>query len=633
MSELYFRLGKVEGFTASSVADKKEGYTNPIRELLQNSLDASREAGNAKCVINIHIETISKSQIPHINDYEKILDKAIKTQQEKNSFNANASRAVAAIKQALDQQDIPILMFSDNGKGMSSEQIDAIFDERSIKGDEKGSVGSFGVGHLASYSLSSLRYVLYATKYHDGNGGAKTLFTGSPILAGYSDGDAERGGGGRIVEKAPKNEKGPSFDYPEIFPRFIESKMENLDRGTMVIILGLSENWNDDAEYAIAGNFFHAIAHEGLSVSVHQDGHQRAISDDKIESLIVSKKDNQRARRDSILSGKAVYQAWQTVTEQDTQKTIELSNAEKVHVCIKSDENTDSVIVLVRNGMVIARHDSMLSNAMNKLKKDTSLVPFAAVIDVDQQDAPVLFELVKGAEGPHHNELVKSRLGKTEEKRLKDLFEELSEKMKGHLTTREQKSFDLPLFPVPSKAEGTGGKNSRGQERRAQRKTQTPKPPKPKPSDEGEDKKRPKPIVMSRNLESQNAVQYTDEGDQWKVRLRVVPKNQESAKDEVYLSMCLAEDNDNEEANTYLDFMAVEINGRTIKIPDFVDVEKDGKWTRGPANKSQVKLGSLEQSKQYNITATVEKSNGIGSNMKVALLPILGLKQRKNTKG
>jgi DNA topoisomerase VI subunit B len=36
--------------------DKKSGYTNPIRELLQNSLDASKDAGNNKCEINIYIE-------------------------------------------------------------------------------------------------------------------------------------------------------------------------------------------------------------------------------------------------------------------------------------------------------------------------------------------------------------------------------------------------------------------------------------------------------------------------------------------------------------------------------------------------------------------------------------------------
>ena len=52
MSELYFRAGETEGFTSKKLADKKNGYANPIRELLQNSLDASKDAGNKKCEIN-----------------------------------------------------------------------------------------------------------------------------------------------------------------------------------------------------------------------------------------------------------------------------------------------------------------------------------------------------------------------------------------------------------------------------------------------------------------------------------------------------------------------------------------------------------------------------------------------------
>jgi hypothetical protein len=41
-------IGETEGFTSKKLADKKSGYTNPIRELLQNSLDASKDAGNNK---------------------------------------------------------------------------------------------------------------------------------------------------------------------------------------------------------------------------------------------------------------------------------------------------------------------------------------------------------------------------------------------------------------------------------------------------------------------------------------------------------------------------------------------------------------------------------------------------------
>ena len=625
MSELYFRLGKIEGFNASSVADKKEGYATPIRELLQNSLDASREANNGECKINIYIETISKSQIPHIDDYKKILTKAIETQGRIKSLNINANQVVKVIKKALEHEDITILMFSDNGIGMSLERINAIFDERSIKGGEWAG-GSFGVGHLSSYSLSSLRYVLYATKYQD-NGDIKTLFTGSPILAGYYDeGNVERGSSGRIVAEVPNNEKAPNFSYPEEFPDFIDPKMKKLDKGTMVAVLGLSEEWDDDAEYAIVSNFFHAIAHGTLSITVHLNGCLKVISYDEAERLIKARKEGQRKKGDSILSGKAVYQAWNAVVKGKAEgndqkikfKKIELENLDKVHVSIASDNNMDSVVVLVRNGMVIARHDSMLSPDIESLRRnDSNFEHFTVVIDVDQHDAPKLFTLVKGAENPYHNKLVKKRLDGEDQEKLKELFKELSKKIKEHLNKIERVSFDLPLFSVPNEAESqaSGGKSSSGQDTQAKPVKSTKRPPRkisvkniPNPYP------RPRPVVISRNLEAQSAARYTDEGDKWKVQLRVTPKNMD-AKDDVYLSMCVGEDNDKEEAGLYLDFMAAKINGKIIKISDLVEI----------------KLGALKKSTQYNVTVEVKKPAEIG-NMKVALLPILGLKQRKATK-
>ena len=46
------------GFTASKLADLQQGFAIPIRELMQNSLDASREAGNGKCEVNVFIESV-----------------------------------------------------------------------------------------------------------------------------------------------------------------------------------------------------------------------------------------------------------------------------------------------------------------------------------------------------------------------------------------------------------------------------------------------------------------------------------------------------------------------------------------------------------------------------------------------
>ena len=65
---------------------------------------------------------------------------------------------------------------------MKQKTLEGLIDERSIKSDES-SGGSYGVGHLSSYFLSSLRYILYATKYKENNN-IKQLFTGLPILPG-----------------------------------------------------------------------------------------------------------------------------------------------------------------------------------------------------------------------------------------------------------------------------------------------------------------------------------------------------------------------------------------------------------------------------------------------------------------
>ncbi len=616
MSELYFRVGPMEGFTGSDLADKKEGYTNPIRELLQNALDASHEAHNNECKVNIYIETISAHQIPHIKEYKEVLRKAIETAEKQGSYNENSKQRVALIKEALHKEKLKVLMFADDGIGMEQNRLDAILTGGvSIKGDEK-SGGSFGVGNLSSYSLSSLCYVLYATKYKD-NGTTKTLFTGSPILAGHQDGETQRVKRGRIVAKEPKDPVNPKFTYLNDPPAFIKPKMREFNTGTIIAILGLSEDWNEDAEYAIVSNFFHAIPYGHLSITIHKNGSSEKISYARVEQLISRKKEGKRAMGDNILSGKTVFQAWQTLQEQGSQKTIELSNADKVCVFIKNDKSTNSAIILVRNGMVVARHDSMLSVDIDRLRKDTDFEPFTAIIDIDKKDAPELFRLVKNAEGPYHNKLQKGVLIKKDEKELKKLLKELSEKIKeGYLKKIERDSFNLPLFTIPSEAqENAGGvKKSDGQVEEASPAPGSKKPPKPQKEqvareDSGNNSA---PTVISRVLESKTAARYTENGSIWEVRLRITPTQQENDKDNAYLSIGLGDDSDGEQC-TYLDFITAELNGDKIEI--FYD------------NKKQIKLGSLSKDTQYDVVAKIKKPNDIGD-VKVALQPLLGLKRR-----
>ena len=626
MSVLYFGIGDVEGFTSNKLADRKQGYAIPIRELLQNSLDASREFGR-QCHVDVYIETIKKKDIPNIKEYEDTLNLAIRTNQKLKSYNANSENVVASIKEALKSDNIKILMFTDNGKGMPKNVLEGLLDERSIKLDESSS-GSFGVGHISSYSLSSLRYVLYATKYKEGSE-IKTLWTGSPILAGHEDDNTRRGSKGRVLEKEPKNKLKPDFIFPEKFPLFIKSKMDKLqETGSMVAILGLSEEWGDDAEYAIASNFFHAMSHTGLSVTVHKDQKITKIDDDKVNKLIEQRKDRMRREKqsDDILSGRMTYQAYHAVNAKGSQKSIKLNNDEEVKVCI-DDTDGSSAIILIKNGMVVARHDSMLSKEINSLSKNDDYQPFTIVIDIDKDDSAELFRLVKGAENPYHNQLQSKRLNSEDEKKLKGLFKELSEAIKIHLKEIDRTGFDLPLFDMPIKGDIKGGTNSNPLPRpigkqKPEKPPSLPKPPKICPDCEQvpcicpKPEPRPTPEINLRQLESRNATRYIDKGKTLEVRMRIKPTKQPDSKDNAYFSIALAEDNDNNKVSEFVVFESLRINNNELLKDKFM------------RENSQINLGQLNEADTYDIVATILNPHNFG-NVKVALKPSFGLKQKQ----
>jgi hypothetical protein len=81
-----------------------------------------------------------------------------------------------------------------------------------------------------------------------------------------------------------------------------------------------------------------------------------------------------------------------------------------------------------------------------------------------------------------------------------------------------------------------------------------------------------------------------DKGDTIDVELNITPQKME-AKDEVYLSMSLAQDKDNDESRSALDFVRLLINGVNVEIPDFTEITKDEKTEKIEADKSQINVG------------------------------------------
>ena len=627
MSKLYFSYGRGDSFTSIKLANKKNGYSHPIRELMQNSLDASREAKNDKCIIDIYIEKINKEDVPNISDYEEALDNSISSLESREGYTSGNEQIVVSIKDELSKDSIDVLMFVDNGTGMNHNKLGNLLDEISNHADENAG-GSYGVGHISSYHLSSLRYVLYATKYNQNNK-IENLFTGSTILAGHENEDSQRGSKGRIIAKVPENEKNPKFKYPITFPIFIQSKMDKLETtGSMVAILGLNEQWNNDAEYAIASNFFHAIASGGLEVNIHQNNELTKIDDEKLENLLSSKKDKSTAR-DAILSGKNTYQAYQAVQKSPNQ--IKLRNKDTVHIYNANKIESSSCICLVRNGMLIARHDNMLSTHISNLRKNEDFESFIVVIDVDKTDSKNLFRLIRNAENTEHNKLIKKTETPSEDKEnIKILFEELSKKIQEHLKEKDRESFNLeiPLLEIPNKAgaQGSNTERPRSQTPKAKPNFNKPKPPTNKVKTTNNGQKRPAPVIVSRSLEAKNSMRMKDKGDVIDIELNITPQKIE-AKDEVYLSMSLAQDRDNDESGSALDFISLSIDGMD-KLSEFVEVkQEDGSIEWQEVDKTQIKLGELSEAQTYNIRATLKKPDKV-KDIGVALKPFLGLKQR-----
>jgi hypothetical protein len=398
--------------------------------------------------------------------------------------------------------------------------------------------------------------------------------------------------------------------------------------GSMVAILGLNEQWNNDAEYAIASNFFHAIASGGLEVNIHQNNELTKIDDEKLENLLSSKKDKSTAR-DAILSGKNTYQAYQAVQKSPNQ--IKLRNKDTVHIYNANKIESSSCICLVRNGMLIARHDNMLSTHISNLRKNEDFESFIVVIDVDKTDSKNLFRLIRNAENTEHNKLIKKTETPSEDKEnIKILFEELSKKIQEHLKEKDRESFNLeiPLLEIPNKAgaQGSNTERPRSQTPKAKPNFNKPKPPTNKVKTTNNGQKRPAPVIVSRSLEAKNSMRMKDKGDVIDIELNITPQKIE-AKDEVYLSMSLAQDRDNDESGSALDFISLSIDGMD-KLSEFVEVkQEDGSIEWQEVDKTQIKLGELSEAQTYNIRATLKKPDKV-KDIGVALKPFLGLKQR-----
>lgn len=429
---LRFGLGEPAGFTSVGVASFQN--LNPaavVRELIQNSLDAAREAKRNVARVRFETREHPLSAIPGIRDYRVAFNEAVRAQRnlKKGGLSAQADLVVQAINRTLSARSCETLFVLDNGIGLNADRMNGLLgDGFSIK-DDSGA-GAFGNGHYVVVPASDLRYILYGGRSIDGS----LICAGHAILASHQTRGEVRGKDGYFVRGfyADKLLDRYIFATEEEVPGFLAERLQWIKRnwepgaGTVVAVPSFNafsirgETLWDLIAKPAACNFFPAFANNELCVEIVEKGHVKRLDRSSISDTLESVSGQKRYK--NFLSGSKAMSALETI-QWDTQKIVVQTEIGSVPIWIRElKDGGISRIDLCRSGMWISEN-------IPKLRRQSfaNLKPFHCVLQIDSSCGEI-HGLIRKSEGPLHNHLeAHKRLSKPERIRLDNALKKVAE--------------------------------------------------------------------------------------------------------------------------------------------------------------------------------------------------------------
>ncbi len=445
--DLRFGVGDLSGFTAAGVAGFHD--LNPaaiVRELLQNSLDAAREAERDLAIVRFEVEKHNMDLVPGIKTYRSVFRQAVADQKKllKGELPDQATGIVQAISNCTELNECTTLFVLDNGIGLNKDRMKGLLaDGLSVKGNE--GTGAVGNGHLTIIPASDLRYVLYGGRTEQGG----IIGSGHAILASHEQDGRRKSKDGFYV----KDIKDDLFDH-HVFPEdnevpdYVKSKLEWIaskwkpGAGTVVAVPGFNrfrENGKSLWELvsrAAACNFFAAFAKEELRIEFAENGDEKILSEANIASTL-KQFSTQKRTRNKFPSGSRAWTAFETMRHGED-------------ICVDTDigrismrwrllhQGGGSRVELCRNGMWV-------TDDLPKLRRNrfTEFKPFHCIILLNACDGEI-HRLVRKAEGPLHNHLeAKKWLSDKEREKLDKAMTVVFSKIKEVVPT-----YDNEVFPI-----------------------------------------------------------------------------------------------------------------------------------------------------------------------------------------
>ena len=430
-----------DGFTSFSTAAFNDlPPARIVRELIQNSLDAAVEAGEATAKVKFQVDNIRPRDIPDLRGYTDAFKRAITHQTKSNNGKLPdaAQEVVNRIQNGLDSikaGTAALLSVTDNGIGLDIKSMNSLLADGS-SGKSTSASGSYGVGHLAPMGLSDIRYMLYGGLTSEGD----RIACGKAILASHPGKGKLNDAKGYLVNgfRSGLDADGNLYDFlsanahPKLIARHLDSLSEEHGHGCVVLIPAFNnfrssgpQLWEIVSKVA-AYNFAPAIHQGKLSITVQEGGNVQHLDATSLESILEQVQNQVRAARsDSFFaglrpSGQNAYSILRALTDNKSQSvTVNGGNA-RVNLLVPPLSGY-ARIDLFRNGMWITDSIPGLSQANFANRQ-----PFHAVITVDADDGSELHRLIRKAEGPMHDRLSASLLSDSEQETLKQALSEIA---------------------------------------------------------------------------------------------------------------------------------------------------------------------------------------------------------------
>ena len=430
--------GEITGFNNAAIDTfKGQRLSSVVREVIQNSLDASKLNEHQPVRVTFKLHKIPKKDAPEITLLRRHLTACQIEAKDQNEVKA-LKFYDNAISRIDNEQEIKILAIHDSNTTGLTGPTDknfgawaALVKGTGVSQKQSDSLGSFGHGSKAPFSLSDIRSVFYLSHVCEGENVEKR-FQGKSILQTHSMENFGSTQGTGYFGWASSEDCAPLLD--EEVPKWASKIRADVDGvpGTTILVpyFQLDESELPETAISCIGNFFYAIDQGNLVIEIINE---TTLTRENIREEYYRYRQRLSDERDFIDHQKISmnFDSILAIIEADHEGTQEVPDLDKFDWYIKllddDGERKTRVAIARKDGMLI-KHNPW------KLERFPFMKSFEMFVCINGKRGS---ELLKRLENPKHDDFEFDRIEEPAEKQeAEKLYERIAAKIRAIVKQR-----------------------------------------------------------------------------------------------------------------------------------------------------------------------------------------------------